>query len=374
MPLEFLLLGLTLLGVAVFHEHPLTLALAGLAGLVLIKASRGFDFVHHLRTESALVINLFGLLLGFAVLARHFEDSHLPGFMPRLLPDNWLGPFMLLVFVFILSAFLDNIAAALIGGTVAFAVFQGKVHIGYLAALTAASNAGGAFSVLGDTTTTMLWIGGVPVLKVLPAFVGSVTALICFGLPAAFQQQKFQAILKDPIPGLKLKWNRIALTLLALVAAAIANVWLGLPALGVWTMLLLASPRVPLPWKILGPAARGACFLVALVLCASLMPVESLPSASWQSTLMLGLTSAFFDNIPLTKLALDQGGYDWGLLAYAVGFGGSILWFGSSAGVALSGRFPEIRSAGRWLKNGWHVVLAYFIGFATFMAVVGWRP
>ena len=42
-----------------------------------------------------------------------------------------------------------------------------------------------------------------------------------------------------------------------------------------------------------------------------------------------------FDNIPLTALALKQGGYDWGFLAYAVGFGGSMIWFGSSAGVAL---------------------------------------
>ena len=225
MPLEFLILGLTLLGVAIFHEHPLTISLAGLACLVLLKASHGFDFAHHVRSESPLILNLFGLLLGFAVLARQFEDSGLPGILPRLLPDNWLGPFFLLVLVFTLSSFLDNIAGALIGGTVAFAVFQGRVHIGYLAALTAASNAGGAFSVLGDTTTTMLWIGGVPALKVLPAFVGSGTALICFGIPAALQQQKFQAILKDPVPGLKVEWKRIALTLLTLTAAAIKEVF-----------------------------------------------------------------------------------------------------------------------------------------------------
>ncbi len=57
--------------------------------------------------------------------------------------------------------------------------------------------------------------------------------------------------------------------------------------------------------------------------------------ASWQTALGLGFVSAVFDNIPLTALALKQGGYDWGFLAYAVGFGGSMIWFGSSAGVAL---------------------------------------
>ena len=62
-------------------------------------------------------------------------------------------------------------------------------------------------------------------------------------------------------------------------------------------------------------------------------------------------------------LALKQGGYDWGILAYAVGFGSSMIWFGSSSGVALSNMFPEARNVGRWLYHGWHVALAYVIGF-----------
>jgi Na+/H+ antiporter NhaD/arsenite permease-like protein len=84
--------------------------------------------------------------------------------------------------------------------------------------------------------------------------------------------------------------------------------------------------------------------------------------------------SAVFDNIPLTALALKQGGYDWGVLAYAVGFGGSMLWFGSSAGVALTNLYPEARSVGLWLRHGWHVALAYVLGFAVMMAAVGWEP
>jgi Na+/H+ antiporter NhaD/arsenite permease-like protein len=84
--------------------------------------------------------------------------------------------------------------------------------------------------------------------------------------------------------------------------------------------------------------------------------------------------SAVFDNIPLTALALKQGGYDWGYLAYAVGFGGSMIWFGSSAGVALSNMYPQARSVGLWLKHGWHVALAYVIGFFVLYAVLGWHP
>ena len=119
---------------------------------------------------------------------------------------------------------------------------------------------------------------------------------------------------------------------------------------------------------------KGTIFLLALVTCASLMPVEELPLASWQTALGLGFLSAVFDNIPLTALALKQGGYDWGYLAYAVGFGGSMIWFGSSAGVALSNMYPEAKSVGSWLRHGWHVAVAYVIGFFVMLAILGWKP
>ena len=51
------------------------------------------------------------------------------------------------------------------------------MHIGYLAAIVAASNAGGSGSVVGDTTTTMMWIDGVSPLDVLDAYVAAVVAL-----------------------------------------------------------------------------------------------------------------------------------------------------------------------------------------------------
>ena len=113
-------------------------------------------------------------------------------------------------------------------------------------------------------------------------------------------------------------------------------------------------------------------FLLSLVLAASMMPVQKLPDASWHVALGLGFVSAVFDNIPLTALALKQGGYDWGYIAFAVGFGGSMIWFGSSAGVALTNLFPEAKSVFAWLRGGWHVAIAYVVGFALMLAVHGW--
>ena len=118
-----------------------------------------------MRHEWVVLANLFLLLMGFAILSRHFEKSRIPDEMPAFLPDGWQGGLALLAIVFVLSSFLDNIAAALIGGTMARHVFRGKVHIGYLAAIVAASNAGGSGSVVGDTTTTMMWIDGISPLS-----------------------------------------------------------------------------------------------------------------------------------------------------------------------------------------------------------------
>src|SRR4029450_1993982 len=116
---------------------------------------------------------------------------------------------------------------------------------------------------------------------------------------------------------------------------------------------------------------KGTIFLLALVTNASFMPVEQLPAASWQTALGLGFLSSVFDNIPLTALALKQGGYDWGFLAYAVGFGGSMIWFGSSAGIAASDQFPEGKTGVAWVRGGWHVAVAYVVGFFVMLAVIG---
>ena len=391
--IDFVLFALTLAGVALFHRHTLAVALTGLAvvtlyklGITGFKAGPGLGgLAQHMAHEWVILANLLGLLLGFALLSKHFEESNIPAELPKILPDDWKGGFFLLVIVFVLSSFLDNIAAALIGGTMAGVVFRRKVHIGYLAAIVAASNAGGAGSVVGDTTTTMMWIDGVSPLAVLDAYIAAGLALLVVGVFAARQQHAYSPIIKDAPPGVKVDWARVGIVALILAAAILANVICNLaypalldrfPVIGaaVWAAILLTAPLRRPEWKLLPEAFKGSVFLLSLVTIASMMPVEKLPPASWQSAFGLGFISAVFDNIPLTALALKQGGYDWGMLAYAVGFGGSMIWFGSSAGVALSNMYPEAKSVGRWVAAGWHVTLAYVLGFFFMLAVSGWHP
>ncbi len=391
-PIDFILFALTLLGVALFHHHTLPVALAGLAAISAYKIvftgfkyGAGFTgFALHMHHEWVILANLFLLLMGFALLSRHFEESGVPDKMPALLPDDWKGGVVLLVLVFVLSSFLDNIAAALIGGTVARHVFRGKVHIGYLAAIVAASNAGGAGSVVGDTTTTMMWIAGISPLSVVEAYIAATVALVIVAIPAALQQHRYSPIVKDAKKTVVIDGTRIFIVAAILIVALAANIISNLrfPALldilpvlglGVWVVILATTPLRKPDWKIMPETFKGTMFLLALVTAASMMPVEKLPAASWQTALGLGYVSAVFDNIPLTALAIKQGGYDWGYLAYAVGFGGSMIWFGSSAGVALTNMYPEGKSVIQWVRHGWHVALAYTVGFFVMLAVLGWH-
>jgi hypothetical protein len=51
-----------------------------------------------------------------------------------------------------------------------------------------------------------------------------------------------------------------------------------------------------------------------------------------------------------------------------------MLWFGSSAGVALANLFPEAKSVGQWLRHGWFVAVGYVVGFFALLLMLGWHP
>jgi Na+/H+ antiporter NhaD/arsenite permease-like protein len=391
LPAEYYLFALILAGIAVLHRHALTIALAGLGALlILISIRSGLilgaqQIVVHFSHEWVVLSNLLLLLLGFAVLASQFERSNAPDVIPAFLPNGWLGGFSLLLLVAGLSVILDNIAGAMIGGVIARHLYLGRLRVGFVAAIVAASNAGGAGSVIGDTTTTMMWIHGISPTDVATAFVGAVASILVFGIPAAVRQERFQPITKVVLEGTKINWASLATVAFMLAAILLTNA-LGnglypdldesVPALGLalWFAILLSALWARPDWKVVGPAVPGAVFLVALVASATLLPLNQLPAPSWPAALGLGFLSAVFDNIPLTAVALRQGGYDWGLLAYAVGFGGSMIWFGSSAGVALSGLYPEARSTLKWLRQAWEIPVAYVVGFVLMLALFGWNP
>ncbi|MBF0624255.1 MAG: citrate transporter [Magnetococcales bacterium] len=392
-PLEFIMFAMVLVGVAVLHDYTFQVGVVGLF-LILNYKLLFTGFKHgtgllglglHFQHEWVILANLLCLLLGFALLANQFERSGVPEALPKYLPANWLGGLILLLLIFVLSSFLDNIAAALIGGTIANVVYRHKVHIAYIAAIVAASNAGGSGSVVGDTTTTMMWIAGVSPDQVLHAYMAAVPAVFILGVPAAIIQNRHSALASPDAHHEPMDWGRFGVVFFVLAAAIVANymanaVLVGLadhvPILGLTVMLalLVTAPLRQPDWSLLVTNMKGTLFLLSLVASASLMPVDDLPAASWETAYMLGFVSAVFDNIPLTALAIKQGGFDWGMLAFSVGFGGSMVWFGSSSGVAISNMFPEAKSVASWLRNGWYIIVAYVIGFFILLGFNGWEP
>jgi Na+/H+ antiporter NhaD/arsenite permease-like protein len=390
-PVEFFIFAATLIAIGIFHRHTLPAAASGLLAVIVYRfvLLGGAEWLHWIGSVAAhewtTLANIVMVLLGFAVMANHFERGQLPEALPRVLPDNWTGGLSLLGLVFVLSIFLDNIAAAIIGGIMARHYYRGEVGVGFLAAIVAAANAGGAGSVVGDTTTTMMWISGISALEVLPAFFASLVAFSILGPLAAILQgpppSRPQAATAAPIA---IDWSRVAIVLMLLGAIIAVNTlgnalspalfksgpWLGI---GLWIAIAVTATWRKPDWHAARHAVPGTLFLAALVALAATMPVEALPAASWRTVLGLGFLSAVFDNIPLTALALKQGGYDWALLAYAVGFGGSMMWFGSSAGIALSNEFSRVRSVVAWIRHGWFIPVAYVGGFFALLAVGGWR-
>jgi hypothetical protein len=292
-PLEFFIFGATLAGVALAHRAALWISLAGFAVILAYKLFlAGFaegsglhGFGLYLAHEWVLLANLFLLLMGFAVLANQFELSNAPEAIPALLPQNWTGGLCLLGFIFVLSTFLDNIAGAVVGGVVARHAYRGRVHIGFLAAIVAAANAGGAGSVIGDTTTTMIWIAGISPWVVLPAFIGAGAAFAVFGIAAALQQHRHFPVQPHEGAPLPVEWARLAIVMAMLLALLLTNVLVSgfapqlehvLPALGLglWLAILLTALVRKPDWGVLAPAAQGAGFQIELVAAAAHMPVD----------------------------------------------------------------------------------------------------
>ncbi len=117
--IEFIIFGLILLGVALFHKQTFWVAVIGLAVLLTFKLvfAQGFNLYEHFfgttpfgeqlmnkdlrQGEWGIILNLLGLLLGFAVLSKIFEESGVPDILPRYLPDDWKGPFLLLIVLYL---------------------------------------------------------------------------------------------------------------------------------------------------------------------------------------------------------------------------------------------------------------------------------
>jgi Na+/H+ antiporter NhaD/arsenite permease-like protein len=302
-----------------------------------------------------------------------------------------------------------------------------------LVAVIAASNLGGGASAFGDTTTTMIWISGVSILTIAMGYPASLLGQFSLmklsvgkhrELPEDYdhthegRQEYIDWTWGDLFRGLlsavtmvlfPWRWGRLVqnvidgrklLHMLGIPGMAVGNIFFDQPGLGLWIGMLGGysvgwlldrlqnSEPAAFGWVSMLKAVPNTVFLLLLVYSAKLIPLKLVTDTIFGAfhyfevavdydivAIVLGLLSSIFDNIPLTSIAIDIQNFRWAFLALAVGFGGSMLWFGSSAGVALAKEYPELENTRDWFPRPFLVIfVAYWIILVTHLMIWRWLP
>jgi Na+/H+ antiporter NhaD/arsenite permease-like protein len=361
---------------------------------------------HHLADISAILFFLLGAMLIVELIDAHdgFEivsQKIATGSKKKLV---WIIGFL----SFFLSAVLDNLTTTIVMVTLLRKLIpERKERLLLVGLVVIAANAGGAWSPIGDVTTTMLWIGKqvTTVNIILQTFLAS---LVCFVVPAfIISLQVKEVVFKKqedlPVVETRSRERNIVLVagLLALLFVPVFKAITGLPPymgilFGVGLMWVitemihsekderekgLLSVNHALR-KIDTPSILF--FLGILLAVSALQSIGVLASmGDWLDrrvgnlnliSILTGFLSAVVDNVPLVAAA--QGTYSlerfptdhsfWEFLAYCAGTGGSILIIGSAAGVAAMG-MEKIDFFWYLKKIGWLALLGYLAGAGVFI-------
>jgi len=385
-PSYFLIILVFLMGyAAIIFEHNVKVSKTAVAIFVAIVcwiiyflvSPQMLDFIlNNLGTHVSDIAQIIFFLMGAMALVE-LVDSH-RGFkiVTDLIRTNskkkmlWLISFI----TFFLSAVLDNLTTTILMISLLRKIIPDrKDRLLLCCAVVVAANAGGAWTPIGDVTTTMLWINGqissLAVMKglFLPSLISLLIPLIffSFGLKGKYHPLKEEE--KESVPGARLVFF---LGIGGLIFVPIFKALTGLPpfmgillALAIlWIVTdILHYPHehrqhLRIPQVLTRIDTPGILFFLGILLSVSALEIvgvlqdvahlmdQWLPSKPLIAT-VIGIISAIIDNVPL--VAATMGMYPlstfpiddslWLMIAYAAGTGGSILIIGSAAGVALMG-------------------------------------
>lgn len=306
---------------------------------------------------------------------------------------------------FVLSAVLDNLTTTiLLISLLRKLIPQRKERFLFSCVVVVAANAGGAWTPIGDVTTTMLWINGqissVAIMKalLLPSIISLFIPLLIFSitLKGNFAQTSADYVDAKPEPGAGIVFF---LGLAALIFVPIFKAWTGLPPfMGVliglaflWLVTdLMHHPyqerrHLRIPAILTKIDTSGILFFLGILLCINALEVvgslvkmahfleREVHNQALIATL-IGIISSIIDNVPL--VAATMGMYSltefpidhsfWHMIAYAAGTGGSMLIIGSSSGVALMG-LEKIDFISYLKKMTLPVLLGYLAGMGVYL-------
>jgi len=379
---------------------------------IIITSSQKEVVVHELSEHLTSISEIVFFLLG-AMTIVEIVDSH-DGF--QLITDRirtekkWRLIWLISIIAFFLSAVLDNLTTTIVMVTILNKLVKEKQTKWLLLGLVViAANAGGAWSPIGDVTTTMLWIGDqiTPINIIKQTFLPS---LICMVLPTVIVSYMIKGSIKlnsDAIQNLNFNKNHVERNLIFFIGIGgllFVPVFKTLTHLPPYMGMLLSLGILWVSTEIIharkGDDEKGLLsvshalrkidtpsilfFFGILMAIASLEAINVLPELAHQLNSALGslenvaigigFLSAIFDNVPL--VAALQGMYSldvyptdhyfWELLAYCAGTGGSCLIIGSAAGVAVMG-MEKIDFFWYLKKISWVAVIGYLSGALFFI-------
>lgn len=310
----------------------------------------------------------------------------------------WISGFI----TFFLSAIFDNLTTAIVMIVFLRKLVPNKKELALFSSMVViAANAGGAWSPIGDVTTTMLWIHGnisaMAIIKALlfPSAVSLIVSLFFLGIGLKGEFPRFEQKF-HPEPGGKIIFW---LGVLAIGFVPVFKILTGLPpfmgmliALGVLWILtdLMHHPyenrqHLRIPEILMKIDVSGLLFFLGIILCIGALDVVGiLENLTFQIegftqnipliATIIGLVSAVIDNIPL--VAATIGMYDlnqfpmdskiWQMIAFTAGTGGSILIIGSAAGIALMS-LEKINFWWYFKRISWIAAIGYFAGIGTYL-------
>ncbi len=305
---------------------------------------------------------------------------------------------------FFLSSVLDNLTTTILMVSLLRKLIpDAKDRLLMCCLVVVAANAGGAWTPIGDVTTTMLWIGGqlttAAVMKALftPSILSLLFPLIYFSFRVKGKLTPAAKVAKEvEEPGARLVF---LLGVAGLVCVPIFKGLTGLPPfMGILISLAILwlvtdglhhpyeqRKHLRVPHVLTKIDISGVLFFLGILLCVGSLEAAHLLQdlATWLGdqisslpviATLIGLFSAVIDNVPL--VAATMGMYPlemfppdhplWHMIAYAAGTGGSILIIGSSSGVALMG-MEKIDFVTYMKKISVPVLIGYLIGMAAYI-------
>lgn len=310
----------------------------------------------------------------------------------------------ILLISFFMSAVLDNLTSMIVMiSLIRKLTHNGNDRLIYGSMVVIAVNAGGAWTPIGDVTTTMLWIGGAittwPTMKSL--FLPSLVCMVVSGAFGTFllkgKNEGRSHLTHHPLqPGAKVVF------ICGILSLIMVPVWKGLfgipPFMGaliglglLWLITDLIHHKhgekrthLRVPHVLSRIDTSGVLFFLGILLAVNALTISGLlkdtatqievaiPNQNYVA-IVIGLISSIVDNVPLVAATLGMYNIEhypvdstlWQLIAYAAGTGGSILIIGSAAGVAFMG-IEKVDFLWYLKRISWIALIGYFAGIGVY--------